>query len=149
MAIVRWDPFKDLHNLQERMNRLFEDSLMRPRIDESRLMSGTWTPLVDIYETKDTIVIRAEVPGVKQEDLNIEVNENTLILKGERKPDKEVKEENYHCIERSYGHFLRSFTLPRVVQQDKICARLKDGVLEITLPKADEAKSKQIEIITK
>jgi HSP20 family protein len=144
MAIVRWDPYKDFYSLQERMNRLFEESLARSRID-----SGTWKPAVDIYETKDSIVIRAEVPGVKQEDLDIEVNKNTLILKGERKCDKDVKEENYHCIERSYGHFVRSFTLPRIVQQDKISASLTDGVLDIRLPKAEGSESKHVEIEAK
>jgi len=128
------------------MNRLFEDSLARTRGEEGRLMGGTWTPLVDIYETKKNIVIKAEVPGVKEEDINIEVNENTLTLKGERKLEKGIKEENYHCIERTYGHFSRSFTLPNTVQQDKIRARLNDGVLEIVLPKTEAAKPRQIKV---
>ena len=145
MGIAHWDPFKDLITLQDRMNRMFEDSLGRTR-EEGRGVTGTWTPLVDIYETKDSIVIKAEVPGVERGDLNIEVKDNLLILRGERKLEQDVKEENYHCLERSYGHFARSFSLPNTVQADKINASLKNGVLELIIPKTTEVSPKQVKI---
>jgi len=147
MGIVRWDPFRDLINLQDRMNKLFDESLSHSRFGEDeRLIGSTWNPAVDIYETKDQVVLKVEVPGLKQEDIKIEATENTLTLRGERQFEEDVKEENYHCIERSYGSFIRSFNLPISIQQDKISASLKEGILEITLPKAETEKIKQIEI---
>ncbi|HEU5393475.1 MAG TPA: Hsp20/alpha crystallin family protein [Candidatus Methylomirabilis sp.] len=149
MAIVRWDPFRDLMSIQERMNRLFDQTLSRTRAEEEGIAASTWVPSVDIYETPDRVVMKAELPGLTREDIEINVRDNTLSLRGERKFEKDVKEENYLRIERAYGSFQRSFTLPATIQQDKIKAVFKDGVLEVTLPKAEEAHPKQIKIDVK
>ncbi len=150
MAVVRWDPFRDVMSLQDRMNRLFDQALSRTRTDdEEGLTASTWSPAVDIFETPDSIVMKAELPGVRRENIDIQVRENTLTLKGERKFEREVKDENYLRMERSYGTFQRAFSLPAVVQQDKIKAVLKDGVLEVSMPKAEEAKPQQVKIDVK
>ena len=150
MAIVRWDPFRDLMTIQERMNRLFDQTLSKTRTeDEEGLTASTWSPSVDIYETADSIVLKAELPGLNRENIDIQVRDNTLTLKGERKFEREVKDENYLRIERSYGAFQRGFSLPTVIQQDKIKATFKDGVLEVSMPKAEEAKPKQVKIEVK
>ncbi|MGH7360006.1 MAG: Hsp20/alpha crystallin family protein [Candidatus Methylomirabilales bacterium] len=149
MAIVRWDPFRDLISIQDRMNRLFDQTLARTRGEEEGIAASTWMPAVDIYETADRVVMKAELPGLTREDIEINVRDNTLSLRGERKFEKEVKEENYLRIERAHGSFQRSFTLPATIQQDKIRAVFKDGVLELSLPKAEEARQKQIKIDVK
>ncbi|MGD0264846.1 MAG: Hsp20/alpha crystallin family protein [Anaerolineaceae bacterium] len=145
MAVVKWDPFRDLLSIQDRMNRLFEQTLSRSRSEEG-IAASTWTPTVDIYETPETIVLKAELPGLSREDIEIQIRDNALTLKGERRFAKDAQQENYLRIERAYGAFQRSFTLPATIQQDKIRAVFRDGVLELTLPKAEEAKSKKIAI---
>ncbi len=149
MAIVRWDPFQDLAALQDRMNRIFEQTLSRFRGDREGLIAGAWAPAVDIYETPDSVVLKAELPGLSTNDIDIQVRDNVLTLKGERRLEKEVKEENYLRVERAYGSFQRAFTLPAAIQADKIRAVFKDGVLEVNIPKAEEAKPKQIKIEVK
>lgn len=150
MAIVRWwDPLRDLSSIQEKMNQLFEDTLSRTRGREEGLSAGMWTPAVDIYETGESVVVKAELPGLAKEQVGIEVKDGVLTLKGERKVEKDVKEENYHRVERAYGTFQRSFSLPATVEQEKIRATLKDGVLEVTLPKKEQAKPKQITVSVK
>ena len=149
MAIVRWDPFQDLISLQERMNRLFEQTLDRSRGEREVMVAGTWAPAVDIYETPESIVLQAELPGLGKDDIDIQVRDNVLTLKGERRSEKEVKEGNYLRVERAYGGFQRAFTLPAAVQADKIRAVFKDGVLDVSIPKAEEAKPKQIKIEVK
>jgi len=149
MAIVRWDPFQDLISLQERMNRLFEQTLDRSRGEREGMVAGTWAPAVDIYETPDSIVLQAELPGLSKDDIDIQVRDNVLTLKGERRSEKEVKEGNYLRVERAYGGFQRAFTLPAAVQADKVRAVFKDGVLDVSIPKAEEAKPKQIKIDVK
>jgi HSP20 family protein len=146
MAIIRWDPFKDLVTLREKMNRLFEEAFTG-RGEEKDLVSGTWTPSVDIYETENSLVLTAEVPGIKEDDVEIKIEDNTLILQGERKFEKETKEESYHRIERSYGSFYRSFTLPSSIDQDKIQAEHENGVLRITMPKKPEMKPKKVKVL--
>lgn len=147
MAIVRWlDPFRDLSTIQERMNQIFEDALARSRGREEGLRSGMWTPAVDIYENNESVVVRAELPGVEKDRISVEVKDGILSLRGERKFEKEVKEESYHRIERSYGNFQRSFSLPVSVDQEKVTAKFKDGVLEVILPKREQAKPKQIKV---
>jgi len=146
MALIRWDPFREFSTLQDRMNRLFSDVRTRPVWAEEEMAQGTWVPPVDIYETAEAIVLKAELPGIGKENLNVEVKDNTLTLRGEKKFEKEVKEENYYRVERSYGMFQRAFALPSTVQSDKVRAKFKDGVLEISLPKAEEAKPKQIKV---
>jgi HSP20 family protein len=148
MAIVRWEPFRDLLSLQERMNRLFDESYRgtgRGNADDWAL-GGSWAPAVDIYEQDGNIVMKAELPGVDPKAVDIRLENNTLTLRGERKVDSDVKEDNYHRVERSYGSFSRSFTLPTVVDQGHIKAEFKDGVLKLTLPKREEAKPRQIQI---
>ncbi|MDH5706516.1 MAG: Hsp20/alpha crystallin family protein, partial [Candidatus Aminicenantes bacterium] len=117
MAIIRWDPFRDLVTLRERMNRLFEDAFTS-RGEEKDMVASSWSPSVGIYETENEIVLTAEVPGVDEKNIEIKLEDNTLALKGERNFEKETKEENYHRIERAYGSFYRSFTLPRNIDQD-------------------------------
>lgn len=147
MAIVRWlDPFRDLPAIQERMNQIFEDALARSRGRDEGLRTGMWTPAVDIYETNDSVVVKAELPGVDKDQIAVEVKDGILSLRGERKFEKEVKEESYHRIERSYGGFQRSFSLPVSVDPNKVTARFKDGVLEVNLPKKEQAKPKQIQV---
>ncbi len=147
MAIVRWmDPFRDVMGIQDRMNRLFEDFLTRGRGREEGIEAGAWLPAVDIYETDNDVVVKAELPGVRRDEIGVEVKAGVLTLRGERKHEKETKEENYHRVERSYGTFVRSFTLPASVEEDKVSAKLSEGVLEIHLPKKAEAKPKQIKI---
>jgi HSP20 family protein len=145
MAVVKWDPLRDLLSIQDRMNRLFEQSLSRSRAEEG-IAASTWSPAVDIYETPETIVMKAELPGLSREDIEIHVRDNTLTLRGERRFAKDVQQESYLRIERAYGAFQRSFTLPAIIQQDKIRAVFRDGVLELTLPKAEEAKPKKVAI---
>jgi len=146
MALIRWDPFREISTLQERMNRLFSDVARRSPVTEEEMVQGAWIPPVDIYETGDSIVIKAELPGISKEDITLEVKDNTLAIRGEKKFEKDVKEENYHRVERSYGAFQRAFSLPSTVQQDKVKAKFRDGILEVTLPKAEEAKPKQIKV---
>lgn len=147
MAIVRWlDPFRDLTSIQERMNQIFEDALARSRGRDEGLRTGMWTPAVDIYEKDDAVVVKAELPGVEKNQISVEVKDGILTLRGERKFERDVKEESYHRIERSYGTFLRSFSLPVSVDQDQVKATFRDGVLEVELPKKEQAKPKQIKV---
>jgi HSP20 family protein len=144
MPIVRWEPFRDLLSLQERMNRLFEDRLARVRGEEP--MTGSFAPPVDIYETEQAIVLEVDVPGLKLEDLDIRVENNTLTIRGERQQSTEVKEENYHRVERYYGSFTRSFAVPNQVDPQKIEATYENGVLRLTMAKREESKPKQIKV---
>ncbi|MBM2828268.1 MAG: Heat shock protein Hsp20 [Actinobacteria bacterium] len=150
MAIVRWwDPLRDLSSIQEKMNQLFEDTFSRTRGRDEALGKGMWTPAVDIFETEEAVVVKAEIPGVERDQIAVGIKDGILTLHGERKFEKEVKEENYHRIERAYGTFHRSFSLPSSVEQDKISAKFKEGVLEVTLPKKERAKPKQIKVDVK
>ena len=147
MAIVRFEPFRELVTLQDRMNRLFSESYRAQQGSEDDwALGGTWAPAVDIYEHENNIVIKAELPGVDPKDVDIRLDNNVLTVNGERKLDHEVKKENYHRVERSYGAFTRSFTLPTTVDPSGIKAEYRDGVLRVTLPKREEAKPKQIQI---
>ena len=149
MAIVKWDPFRDMITLRDRMDRLFEDSLSRFRGGEEDMTHSTWSPAVDIYETAEDIIIKAEIPGVNKKDISVEVKNDSLYLKGDRKFEKELKEENYHRMERSYGSFCRVFSLPTSVEQDKIKANFKHGVLQISIPKLEEEADKSVNIDVK
>jgi len=147
MAIVRWlDPFRDLTGIQDRMNQIFEDALARSRGRDEGLRTGMWTPAVDIYEKNDAVVVKAELPGVERDQISVEVKDGVLTLRGERKFERDVKEESYHRVERAYGSFLRSFSLPVSVDQDKVKATFRDGVLEVELPKKEQAKPKQVKV---
>ena len=145
MAMVRWEPVRDLLTLQDRMNRMF-DPTFRGATEEDWALGGSWAPAVDIYEKDGNIVLKAELPGVDPKDVDVRVENNLLTLRGERKFDSEVKRDNYHRVERAYGAFSRSFTLPNVVDTGNIKAEYRDGVLHMTLPKREEAKPRQIQI---
>ena len=145
MAVVRWDPFRDLSTLQDRMNRLFDDGGRTWRSDEPAATTS-WSPAVDIFETEGEIVVKAELPGMDRKDITLNLEKNVLTLKGERRFEKETKDENYHRIERSYGTFSRVFSIPATVDEENIRADYKDGVLKIVLPKKELAKPKQIRI---
>ncbi|MBN2223288.1 MAG: Hsp20/alpha crystallin family protein [Deltaproteobacteria bacterium] len=146
MALIRWDPFHDLLTLQDRMDRLFQDSMTRNRGYEQSLAPGFWSPPVDIYETDKAVILKAELAGLNKNDVTIEIKDSNLVLRGERKFEKDIKEENYHRIERSYGSFSRTFSLPQTVDSSKVTATFKDGLLEIMIPKVKDARPKQIEI---
>jgi HSP20 family protein len=146
MAIIRWDPFRDLVSLREKMNRLFEDAVTS-RGEEKDLVTSSWAPAVDIYEDENELVLTAEVPGIEEKDIEIKLEDNTLSIHGERKMEKETKEENYHRLERAYGSFYRSFTLPNYIDQEKIQAQHENGVLKITMPKRPELKTRKVRIL--
>jgi HSP20 family protein len=147
MAIIRWDPFRDLVTLRDRMNRLFEDAVSTARTDEKDMISSSWAPAVDIYEDEKQLVLTAELPGINEKDVDIKIEDNTLIIHGERKLEKETREENYHRIERAYGSFYRSFTLPNHIDQDKIQAEHENGVLKIVMPKKPELQPRKVKIL--
>src|SRR5579863_10655934 len=143
-VVTRWDPFRDLNALQHRMNRLFEEQYGGGR--EESLTAGAFVPPVDIYEDEHSIQLKLEVPGIDEKDLDIKVENNTLTVSGERKFESEEKEENFHRVERRYGSFTRSFTLPNTVSTEEIQADYDQGVLKIRLAKRAEAKPKQIKV---
>lgn len=145
-TLVRWEPFRDMLSLRDRMDRLFDEFTGRGWPGEESLTTGVWNPAVDVYETKDSIVLKADLPEVNKEDVDIFVQGNMLTLRGERKHEREVKEKDYYRMERSYGTFSRSFTLPGTVEPDKIEATFAGGVLTMTLPKKEESKPKQIKV---
>jgi len=142
-SVIRWDPFRNISGLQEQVNRLFESNL-RGRTDESALT--TWAPAVDIYETENELVMKADLPDVVEKDIDIHVENNMLTVRGERKFEQKVKEENYLRVERAYGAFSRSFSLPNTVNTDAITAEYKNGVLTVVMPKRAESKPKQVKI---
>jgi HSP20 family protein len=142
MAITRWDPFREVASLQNRVNSLFRDFTE----GESSMTTASFVPAVDAYEDAQKVVLKLEVPGIEEKDLDVRVENNTLTIKGERKFDKEEKEENFHRIERRYGSFYRAFTLPSTVDTEKIGASYNAGVLKLKLKKKAEAQPKQIKI---
>jgi len=146
MAIVRWDPFRDMVTLRDRMNRLFDEAF-EGRGEEREMFKGAWYPSVDIYEKEKELVLAAELPGVDEKDIDIEVEGNALTLRGKREIEEETEEYDYHRIERSYGSFYRSFTLPANVDAGKIKAEHNDGLLMITMPKKPELKPKKVRIL--
>ena len=144
MVITRWDPFRELATLQNRVNHLFQDY---GRTGQDELTAtGSFVPAVDVYEDEYKVTLKLEIPGVDQQDVDIRLENNTLSVRGERKFEKEEKEENFHRIERRYGSFSRSFTLPNTLDPDSIQAHYENGVLKIELAKRAEAKPKQIKV---
>ncbi len=147
MSMVRFDPFRELSQMQDRINRVFGDAYTRRFDNDDLTQRGEWLPPVDIYENGDQeIVLKAELPGIGRENIDLRVENNTLTLRGERKREQTVKDDQYHRVERSYGAFSRSFSLPTRVDTEKVRADFKDGVLTITLPVKTEAKPRQIEV---
>ncbi len=145
-TIVRWDPFREMATLQERLNRAFDDAWGRARRPDEEFVSGSWLPAVDVRETKDALEISAELPGLDPKDVEVSVDNGVLTLKGARQFEKATEGETYHRVERSYGAFERSFNLPTNVDPEKVQAVYRHGVLHLTLPKREEAKPKSIAI---
>jgi HSP20 family protein len=143
MAITRWDPFREVVALQNRMNSLFGNLNSET---ESALTTASFTPAVDVYEDEKKVVLKLEVPGIEEKDLDVSVENHTLTVKGERKFEKEEKEENFHRIERRYGSFYRAFTLPSTVDTENVAAKYEAGVLKLELNKKPEAQPKQIKV---
>lgn len=149
MAIVRWDPFRELEEMSDRLNRVFGRApLARGAGEEGKdtMRAFDWAPTVDIAETAEEFQIKAELPEVKKEDVKVAVDQGVLRIEGERKQEKEEKGKKFHRIERSYGSFLRTFTLPDNIDEAKVHAEFKDGILNVRLPKGEKAKPKSIEI---
>jgi len=142
MAITRWDPFREVVSLQNRMNSLFRDL----NEGEGPMTTASFVPAVDVYEDEKKVVLKLEVPGIAEKDLDVSVENNTLTVKGERKFEKEEKEENFHRIERRYGSFYRAFTLPTTVDTESVTASYNAGVLKLELKKKPEAQPKQIKV---
>lgn len=144
MAIVRWDPLKDLMTMHDRMNKIFDETLSKT----AQGSYGDWLPPVDIYETDDEIVIMSELPGLKEEDIDIQVSDGVLSLKGEKKYPIEGESDNFYRLERSYGKFNRSFAIPNTVDIGTVKANLKDGLLKVTLKKKAEIQPRVIKVET-
>ena len=144
MNLVTYDPFRELRTLQDELNLVFSSTLGRS--GETALGRGAWNPNVDIFENKDQIVLEAELPGISPDDVNISIENNVLTIHGERKFEKKDEGENFHRVERSYGSFTRSFTLPPTVSSDNVAATFENGVLRLELAKREEAKPRRIEI---
>lgn len=143
MAITRYEPLREFAVLQDRMNRLFGDTYLR----DDEVARGSWIPPVDIFEADDhSLVLKAEVPDVSRDDINVTVENNTLTLRGEKKFSTEAKEDKFRRVERSYGAFSRSFTLPNTVDASKVKAQYKDGVLTVTLPYREEARPRTVDV---
>jgi HSP20 family protein len=144
-VLTRFEPFREFSTLQDRMNRLFRESYNEGGRDES-LTTSSFAPAVDVYEDEHNVTLKIEVPGIDEKDIDIQLENNTLTVHGERKIEKDEKEENYRRVERQYGSFTRTFTLPPTVDGEKVSANYEKGVLKITLPKKAEAKPKQIKV---
>ena len=148
MAVVRWRPMRDIAGFQEEVNRLFDEFFGRVPA-EGRTAPTIWAPPVDIIEKQDALVVKAELPGMSKDDLKINIEDNVLTIRGEKKQEKEEEGAQYHLAERVYGVFQRSFTLPASIDASKVKASYKDGVLVIEIPKKEEAKPKEIPIEVK
>ena len=150
MTLVKWEPYRELSTLRDRMDRLFGSDLFRmPGDGSTERTLADWSPAVDIYEDAESFVLKVEVPELDMKDIDIKIEGDTLRISGERRLEKEDEKDNYHRVERYYGSFTRSFTLPRTVNQEKVDATYDRGVLKITLPKREETKPKKIQIHTK
>ena len=145
MNLVRYDPFRELRSLQDEMTRLFTGT-MPATAGREDMLHGEWSPRVDVFEDKDHLVLEAELPGMTRDDFDLTIENNVITLSGERKFEKKTSEGNYHRVERSYGSFTRSFTLPQTVSADGAKAEFQNGVLHVTLPKREETKARKIEV---
>ena len=147
MTLVRWDPFREFAQMQDRLNRVFVDAYGRSGSDEGLMTSGAWVPPVDIYQNgEQELVLKAELPDMAREDIDITVDNGTLTIRGEKKLASDVREEQFHRIERRYGTFSRSFSLPQTVDPTKVGAEYKQGVLTVRLPLREEAKPRSIKV---
>ncbi len=143
-TITRWDQSRDLASLQDQVNRLFEDTFTRDRSGSADL--ATWAPVVDIYETENELVVKADLPDLEDKDIDVRVENNTLTIRGERKFEKDVNQENYLRVERAYGSFMRSFSLPNTISSENVRAEYRNGVLSLHMAKREESKPKQVKI---
>jgi HSP20 family protein len=147
MAIVRWDPFDAFLGAQQDLNRMFRRSWLGDQGEETGpAEGGKWAPAIDIYETGDSLVVEAELPGIDPEDIDVTVDDGVLTLRGERKHEREVTEENYHRVERAWGSFQRSIRLPSDAESDKVKASYESGVLKVTVPKTEPPKPRSVTI---
>ncbi len=146
MSVMRWDPFKNISTLQDRINRLFEDAFPRAADEEEGLATCAWRPAVDIYEADEGVVVQVDLPGVKKEDVSVEVKNNLLVIQGLRQVDVPLSEDRYYRRERSCGTFQRSFALRGSVPPDSIKATFKNGVLTVLVPRPEEEKPKKISV---
>lgn len=145
MNLVKYDPFRELRGLHDDMNRLFMSNFSRG-FDQEGFTSGAWSPSVDIFENKDSLVLEAELPGMNREDIELSIENNVITIGGSRKFEKKDEGDNYHRVERSYGSFTRSFTLPQSVTSENVTAEFNNGVLRVSLPKREETKARKITI---
>jgi HSP20 family protein len=146
MPVVRWDPLRDLVAIHDRMNRLFEAALTGTDFPEQSSGVGTWSPIADVYETEESVLVTCEVPGLAQEDIEIKLADNVLSISGERRVEKGPQTQEFHRIERAYGPFSRNFTVPASIDAGKIAASYRDGVLSVSLPKRAEATPRRITV---
>ena len=146
MTLVRWDPFRELEDVSDRLNQMFHRSAPARTNGKETMVVADWAPSVDVSETEGEYQIKAEIPDVKKEDVKVTLEDGVLTIQGERKQEKEMKGKRYHRVERSYGRFVRSFTLPDVIDEEKVKAEFKDGILNLALPKSEKAKPKAIEV---
>lgn len=146
MSMKKWQPFRELMSIQDRVNQLFDETFAMGGRGAEDFCRGTWSPPVDIYETASSVVLKAEIPGIGQDEIDIKIEDNVLVLKGERQFEKKSEDETYHRIERSYGNFVRTFTLPNSVDKQGVKASYEAGVLKIVMPKKGEKKPKRIQV---
>ena len=146
MSLTQWDPFRELLSLQERMNRLFDQTFSRSRSQAGEFDGGTWSPAVDLYESRDHLILKAELPEVDQSDIELRVDSNRISLRGERRMKEAVNQEHFHRMERAFGPFSRSFALPTPVDAKNVTAEFKNGILMVLLPKRIDEDSKHIPI---
>lgn len=146
MELIRWNPMREMFNIRRQMNHWFDDAFNPTVQNDAELSLWDWHPVVDVYDNDENIVIKAELPGIDKKDINIDVKDGVLTLKGERSYDNEVKKDKYYRRERSFGKFERTFQLPVDVNPEKISADYKDGILKINIPKPEEQKPKQITV---
>ena len=146
MNIVRYDPFREIRSLQDEVNRLFT-TVTPAQANREEMLNGAWAPKVDIFENKENLVLEAELPGMTRDDFELAFENNVLTLKGERRFEKKTDDDNYHRIERAYGSFTRSFTLPQTVTAEGARAEFANGILHVSLPKREETKARKIDVI--
>jgi len=146
MTLVRWDPFRELEDMSYRLNRMFSRPALPQANGKETMIVADWVPSVDVSETDGEFQIKAEIPDVKKEDVKVTLEDGVLTIQGQRNQEKEDKGKKYHRVERTYGSFIRSFTLPDLIDEEKVKAEFKDGVLNLQLPKSEKAKPKAIEV---
>jgi HSP20 family protein len=146
MSITRWDPFRELEDMSDRLNRVFGRYPLARETDKNAMLAFDWSPTADIIENTEEFVIKAEIPGVNKEDVKVSIEDGVVSIQGERKQEKEEKDKKFHRVERSYGSFMRSFSLPTNVDEAKVQAQFKDGLLTVRIPKAPNAKPKSVDV---